>query len=49
MKQNRKVHAEALPHFSFYNNHIWCSGMYTANDDDGKIPGYFYTLSLCFM
>lgn len=49
MKQNRKVHAEALPHFSFYNNRIWCSGMYTANDDDGKIPGYFYTLSLCFI
>lgn len=49
MKQNRKVHAEALPHFSFYNNRIWCSGMYTVNDDDGKIPGYFYTLSLCFI
>lgn len=49
MKQNRKVHAEALPHLSFYNNRIWCSGMYTVNDDDGKIPGYFYTLSLRFI
>lgn len=46
MKQNRKVHTEALPHFSFYNNRIWCSGTYTMNNDDGKIPGYFYTLSL---
>lgn len=49
MKQNRKVHAKALPHFSFYNNRIWCSGTYTVSDNDGKIPGYFYTPSLCFI
>lgn len=43
VRQNRQVHAEALPHFSFYNSRIWRSRTQAAsNAGDGKIPWYFY-------